>query len=287
MTVPSIRDVFGLQKVEPLQPAVRALFDKVKDFQARVRNGAGAAADRARVYERVDGWLIELKMLSLIAYEYKERHDFYDVLCWNGYFGVEPLCPEGVDARERCLFENNLVMTSVRREIESFHLYASILLNKIPRIFPAYFGQDRAVGSKLNHEKLWREYRQRGHVVPYLTPEVAAEAAWLQNHMDWFRNRVITHPEGYEDEGFVFRGLKNRKNENVRLFLRKNGDASTNFQDQDRESATLEEIVPHLVAYVAGIIDSLDDHAAESILTNPSPNRPELVATTQLASEEG
>lgn len=226
-----------------------------------------------------------MKMLSLTAFEYKEQHDFYDLLCWNGYFNVQPQCPESVTPRQRFLYENNLVMTAVRREIEAFHLYASILLDRIPRIYAAYFGPDKSLGLKLNHEKFWKEYKYRSAQVPYITSELATEAAWLQENMDWYRNRVITHPEGYEDAGYVFRGVKNKAKENLRLFLRKKGDESSNFQDQDHESATLEEIVPRLVAYVGGVIDTLDKHVADSVLVDRSRPRPERIRVATAQSE--
>ena len=66
--------------------------------------------------------------------------------------------------------------------------------------------------------------------------------------------------------GLCTAGPEEQSHENLRLFLRKKGDTSSNFHNQDHESATLEEIVPHLVAFVGGVIDILDKHADTSLL---------------------
>jgi hypothetical protein len=270
----------GLVPVQPVQPEIRALFDKVKDFQARVRGSRGTQADRDRIYRLLEGWLYELKMLSLIAYDYKEQHDFYNALCMKAWFtpdGERVPIPDNATERHRFQHANNLTLTALRREIETFHLYTSILLDRIPRILPAYFGDEKSLGN-VTHDKFWKDYKRRAERVPFITEQLQKDGNWLQDEMDWYRNRVITHPEGYEKEGFIQRGMKNRPNENLRLFARRPGDASTNFKDTDRESATLEEIVPRLVSYVGGFIDLLDEHAAQSVLLDPSRPRPELVA---------
>ena len=56
------------------------------------------------------------------------------------------------------------------------------------------------------------------------------EANWLQNNVDWYRNRVIIHPEGFEKEGFHLKGLKSKVQENIRMFIRARvTDANGNF----------------------------------------------------------
>ena len=67
-------------------------------------------------------------------------------------------------------------------------------------------------------------------------------------------------------------------NENLRLFARRTGDESNDFEDADHESQTLEQIVAHLVAYVGGIIDVLDANVDRSVLMDPTRPRPELIA---------
>ena len=118
--------------VEPLQPTMWALFDKVKDFQTKVRNSTGSETDRELIFNRLECWLIELKMLSLTAYQYKEQHDFYDKLCWNGFLKESRFVPNPRPLASASFREQSRD-DRLRREIEAFHWYASILLDGIPR----------------------------------------------------------------------------------------------------------------------------------------------------------
>jgi hypothetical protein len=194
----------GIVPVVPVHPRVMETHKKVRDYQQRVCGGIGTQADRNALYEQLEGWLHDLKALTLIAFRYKEQHDFLNKA--TNPFDSSDDCPGGATPEQQFQFANNLVMTAMRLELEVFHVYTSTLLDRIARTHPTHFGAKKAIEAK-THESFWKQVKHHPEIA-YLTPELRTEANWLQGNVDWYRNRVIIHPEGFEKDGFHMKGLK-------------------------------------------------------------------------------
>jgi hypothetical protein len=79
-----------------------------------------------------------------------------------------------------------------------------------------YFGEMNAIQANTD-ESFWKRAKPAGHHVP--DTGIEADAKWLQDNVDWFRNRVVIQPESYEHDGFRMRGLKSKARETVRAFV--------------------------------------------------------------------
>jgi hypothetical protein len=64
---------------------------------------------------------------------------------------------------------------------------------------------------------------------------------------------VVIHPEGFEKDGFHMKGLKSKRRENVRTFIRARIEVNGVIKEVDKESETLEVIVDHLCRHVEAI----------------------------------
>jgi hypothetical protein len=130
--------------------------EKVRDFQQRVRDSIGAARDRQAISEQLEGWLHDLKALTLVAFRYKEQHDFYNRA--TNPFDTSDACPPDVTPEHRFQFENNLVLTAMRVAIETFHVYTSTLLDRIARIYATYFRPKKAITAN-SHDGFWKSVK--------------------------------------------------------------------------------------------------------------------------------
>jgi hypothetical protein len=265
----------GLVPVAPVHPRVVEAHEKVRDFQQRVRGSFGTQADRNALYEHLEGWLHDLKVLTLIAFRYREQHDFFNKT-YNPFDESED-CPAGATPEQQFQHANNLVMTAMRLELETFHIYTSTLVDRIARIYVPYFGERNAIQANTD-ESFWKQAKHRQDIT-YLTPELKADAKWLQDKVDWFRNQVVIHPEGYERDGFHMRGLKSKARETVRTFARARKEVKGVMKEVDQESQTLEAIVERLCQYVERVIDVLDNNCEASVLYDRTRPRPERIDT--------
>ncbi len=109
------------------------------------------------------------------------------------------------------------------------------------------------------------------------------DAKWLQDKVDWFRNRVVIHPEGYERDGFHMRGLKSKARGTVRTFARARKEVKGVMKEVDQESQTLEAIVERLCQYVERVIDVLDNNCEASFCTT-APVRGRSESTNRLSA---
>lgn len=263
----------GLVPVAAVHPRVMATFKKVKEFQLAVRQSTGAQDDRRALYTQFEGWLHDLKVLTLVAYRYREQHDWMNKVD-NPFEGTDE-CPADATPEQRFRYENNLVATAMRLELETFHVYTSTLLDRVARIFGVYFVPAKAVQAR-THEALLK-VGKRNTAATYITPTLMSHANWLQDNVDSFRNRAIIHPEGHEKDGYFMKGLKSRSRENIRAFIRARKEFNGVITEMDRVSETMEAIVDRLCAYVDAVIDALGQHYVDSILEDPTGPRPERV----------
>jgi hypothetical protein len=143
------------------------------------------------LHEQLEGWLHDLKILTLIAFRYREQHDFFNKT-YNPFDESED-CPAGATPERQFQHANNLVMTAMRLELETFHIYTSTLVDRIARIYVPYFGERNAIQANTD-ESFWKQSKHRQDIT-YLTLELKADAKWLQDKVDRFRNQVVIHPE--------------------------------------------------------------------------------------------
>ena len=87
----------GIVLVAPVHPRVIQTHEKVRDFQQRVRGSIGAQADRNAIYKQLEGWLHDLKALTLIAFRYKGQHDFFNKAT-NPFDSSDACPPDGHSA---------------------------------------------------------------------------------------------------------------------------------------------------------------------------------------------
>jgi hypothetical protein len=147
----------GLVPVAPVHPRVVEAHQKVRDFQQRVRGSFGTQADRNALHEQLEGWLHDLKILTLIASRYRE-HDFFNKT-YNAFHESED-CPAGATPEQQFQHANKLVMTAMRLELETFHIYTSTLVDRIARIYVPYFGERNAIQANTD-ESFWKQAKHR------------------------------------------------------------------------------------------------------------------------------
>jgi hypothetical protein len=143
--------------------------EKVRDFQQRVRGSVGTQADRDAIHRQLEGWLHDLKALTLIAFRYREQHDFFNKT-YNPFDDSED-CPAGATPEQQFQHANNLVMTAMRLELEFFHIYTSTLMDRVARIYPVYFGDQNSISANTD-EAFWKRATHRQDIA-YLTPGAA------------------------------------------------------------------------------------------------------------------
>jgi hypothetical protein len=265
----------GLVPVAAVHPRVMRVHEKVRDFQQRVRGSFGTQADRNALYEQLEGWLHDLKALTLIAFRYREQHDFFNKT-YNPFDDSED-CPAGATPEQQFQHGNNLVTTAMRLDLEFFHIYTSTLMDRVARFYVPFFGEQNAI--KANTDDRFSKAAKRRQEITYLTPELKEDAKWLQDRVDWFRNRVVVHSEGYERDGFHMRGLKSGAGETVRTFARARKQVDGAMKEIDHESQTLEVIVERLCQYVERVVEVLDQNAEASVLYDRTRPRPERIDT--------
>lgn len=93
----------------------------------------------------------------------------------------------------RLLEEQRVLSTGVHLEIESFYIFAKILLDKLALFLQDYFGNVRAC-SLASHNKLTKNYirfaTEKGIVYPTGFTTILSQ---LQEHISEYRDKQITH----------------------------------------------------------------------------------------------
>lgn len=105
----------------------------------------------------------------------------------------------------RLLEEQGVLSTRVNLEIESFYIFAKILLDKLALFLQDYFGNVRAC-SLASHNKLTKNYIRfaaaKGIVYPAGFTTILSQ---LQKHISEYRDKQITHlknPRSFKDTVF-------------------------------------------------------------------------------------
>jgi hypothetical protein len=100
----------GIVPVEVVHPRVMATHEKVREFQQAVRVSVGPQTDRDTIYRQFEGWLHDLKFLTLIAFRYKAQHDFFNRI--SNPFDEADDCPADATDEQKFQYANNLVITA-------------------------------------------------------------------------------------------------------------------------------------------------------------------------------
>ena len=87
----------------------------------------------------------------------------------------------------------------MRVKMETFHVYTSTLLDRIARHLPSILRPIEGDRREQPRGLLEAGEAPEGHYV--LAAAVENRGDWLQNNVDWYRNRVIIHPEGLREGG--------------------------------------------------------------------------------------
>lgn len=105
------------------------------------------------------------------------------------------------------LTENRRVYTHLRLEVESFYLFAKVLLDNIAQMTEFYFGSAR--GASLDsHDKLTKNFTSYAAQKGLSVPDGFLDAAKRLNVPIRFRDKEITHTKARQHEdGFALRGV--------------------------------------------------------------------------------
>ena len=133
----------GVVLIAAVHPRLMQAFERVKELQNAIDRSTGAEADRQALHRQLEGWLHELKYLTLVAFRYWQDHIFFDLA--NNPFDESEDCPADATVEQQFQHANDLTITAVRLDIETFHVFTSTILDRIVRIFPVYFGKKDAI----------------------------------------------------------------------------------------------------------------------------------------------
>jgi hypothetical protein len=160
---------------------------------------------------------------------------------------------------------SSVLNAGLRLEIETFFLFAHILLNKITNYPEIYFTKEYKRGIKCgSHHQFWRTIRERGYFDP-LDERLKERAEWLQINVVGHRDHLITHTvEKEQHKRMLIKGIsfpgngKGFSTMSVTLYP----DDKTNSQSI---SISLEEIIPVIDDYISLYFEFLKKNIDKSI----------------------
>jgi hypothetical protein len=128
--------------------------------------------------------------------------------------GVRQLNDEEVALLE----QNQRVMTQLHLEIETFYLFAKILLDKIALAIQFYFGQARGL-SLASHDKFAKNIERYANAKDLsINQDLVSQTRTLKENVSDFRDKQIHHIEHYR-QGRISRGTVFALDGSVRLSL--------------------------------------------------------------------
>ena len=157
------------------------------------------------------------------------------------------------------------ITTRLHLEIETFYLFAKILLDKVAQAIEFYFGQARGL-PLASHDKL-AKYLERYLDNKGLTidPSIMEKVTQLKTDVSDFRDYQISHVEESR-RGRVMRGTIFNADGNTRLSI---GMLYPKEKDRQYETKPLDELLTELDTYIASVIRFLE--------TNRNKTRLELL----------
>jgi hypothetical protein len=128
-----------------------------------------------------------------------ERHSKASQRLVSNYKKLMESLPQGdgvgvmTDEQMRLLEQGQQLTTLVHLEIESFYLFAKILLDKIALFLYGYFGQAYGI-SLASHDKLTKSYEQYRTAKGLVYPDGFAESLeFLKEYICDYRDKQISH----------------------------------------------------------------------------------------------
>ena len=154
---------------------------------------------------------------------------------------------------------------SLRLEIETFFLFAHILLNKITNYSERYFIQEYKRGIKCgSHHKFWNSVNEKGYFDP-LDPNLKEKAEWLQTNVVGHRDHLITHTiEKEQHKRMLVKGISFPRDGKGFSTLSVTLYPDEKINDQS-SSISPEEIIPVLEDYIELYFQFLKDNINKSI----------------------
>ena len=229
----------------PLYPRLLHLHGLVTEFRDEIGSAAidpSREAPRQDLVSRLNGWLYGLKLLAVVVYRYEQDNAFLH----GDLLNRAKEAPANASAEYKFQYENNLLLSALILDIQTFHLFTSILLDKVARFISHYYTGTLA-GKFRKHDKLWNELKDETKYA-FISEEARNEARWLKKKADYFRNQAITHPEGFEEQQ-LRTGIGSRPGENIaRLYI--GTDVAGGASAMKMEAEAVGDIFNHLVLYM-------------------------------------
>ncbi|MBI2590449.1 MAG: hypothetical protein HYW33_01005 [Candidatus Blackburnbacteria bacterium] len=222
---------------------------------------------------------------------FENRHDnmfsfvFSDILIYYDYLQIileryQPLSLEFVkntkemhesikihsgtmDAQQMKLMgEGRKITKHLHLEIESFYLFAKILLDKISQAIQFYFGPARSL-SLASHDKLTKHIENYAKTKALsLSSELFETIKKLKSDISDFRDYQIQHIEEYR-QGRVARGTAFDGDGNTKLSL---FSVFPTEKDRQYESRHLKELEGEISAYIDNVIEFIEQNKTKTNL---------------------
>ena len=230
---------------EPMYPRLLRLHSLVTTFRDEI---GPVPVDPPReplredLVARLNGWLYELKLIAIVIYRYEQDNAFFHA----NLLSEAHEAPVDAPTEHKFQYENNLVISALILDIQTFHLFTSTLLDKVARFLSCYYAGTLA-GKFRKHDTLWNKLRDQAKYT-FISNEARHEAKWLQDRADYFRNRAIVHPDAFEEHR-LRPGIRSRQGENIsRLYI--GLDVAGGAAAMEAEAEAVNDIFHHLVLYV-------------------------------------
>lgn len=247
-----------------------ALFDEAKSAINGVIKAISARVDNRNenlLRMALGEVLVYLEFLELVYSRYREVGDQY--IANNQQLQESLQKSPGthtITDTEMVLFEQNRNLhLRLRLEIESFYVFAHILLNKTVNFPKRYFAHPHLRGVKCgSHTQFWDSIQGVVSFAP-IPQDLLDNANWLSEKVVSYRDKLITHTLASEHfQRMLIRGMTWQLDGAVRI------SSNTLFPDEkiqnQVDSEKLEAIVPRLQTYLQGFAKFLLHHVDKSIL---------------------
>lgn len=166
------------------------------------------------------------------------------------------------DEQMKLLLNNRDIHTRLHLEIESFYLFAKILLDKIAIALQFYFGSARGLPLS-SHDKLTKNFE--GYLaVKRLTndPKLLEEIKKLKEDISDFRDKQIQHIQDFR-QGRVIRATGFDGSGNTRISL------TTLYpteKDKQYDSRLLPEMLTEIEGYISQVIELIENNRDKTAL---------------------
>ncbi len=165
--------------------------------------------------------------------------------------------------------KSTAISTKLHLDIESFYLFAKILLDKLAMAIEFYFGQGRGL-SLASHDKLVKNFEQFSAIKSLvLDQELLTTSKKLKKDISDFRDYQITHVS-YDRNARLTRGTLWDSEGNTKLLL--NAIYPTE-NDRQVETRLLNELITDIEDYIVKIVSFVQQNQSKTTLELDRPNQ--------------